>query len=130
MPPTALEHLTDDEAKHFVEHGWVRIPNAIDPKYLSWADDIWVRTGMDPNDKSTWTEEYLKLPRHREVRCEEFCPTAWPKIIEIVGGEDKIDPVRERWFGDQFIINFGKKSWKTQGHELSDLYGWHTDNDW
>lgn len=85
---------------------------------------------MDPGDKSTWVPEYIKLPRHREARCEEFCPEAWPKILDIVGGEDKIDPVRERWFGDQFIVNFGTEEWKTKEHTRQDLRGWHTDNDW
>jgi hypothetical protein len=32
---------------------------------------------------------------------------------ELVGGEDKIDPIRERYHGDQFIINFGSEHWKT-----------------
>lgn len=123
-------HLTPDEAAHFVEHGWLRIPNAIAPQYLSWLDNMWVRLGMDPEDKSTWTDEYVKLPRHREVRCEEFCPAAWGKICEIVGGADKIDPVRERYYGDQFIINFGTVEGKGTTHAPDELKGWHTDNDW
>ena len=32
-------------------------------------------------------------------------------MCELVGGEDKIDPVRERFHGDQFIINFGSDYW-------------------
>jgi hypothetical protein len=130
MTDSKYKHLTDGEAQHFLEHGWVRIPNAIDPQYFSWLDDFWPRTGMSPDDKSTWDPEYIKLPRHREARCEEFCPEAWPKILDIVGGEDKIDPVRERWFGDQFIVNFGTEEWKTKEHTKQDLRGWHTDNDW
>lgn len=130
---TMLEykHLTPEERAHFVEHGWLKIENAIAPQFLhGWMENLWVRLGMDPNDKSTWTEEYVKLPRHREVRCEEFCPQAWAKMCEIVGGEDKIDPVRERYYGDQFIINFGKEELKGGSHKPEDLKGWHTDNDW
>lgn len=129
MPP--YTHLTEAERAHFVEHGWLKIENAIDPKFLDeWMDNFWVRLGMDPDDKSTWTEEYVKLPRHREVRCEEFCPTAWAKMCEIVGGEDKIDPVRERYYGDQFIVNFGTKEIEGGSHNPQELKGWHTDNDW
>lgn len=128
--PLQYNHLTEEERTHFVEHGWLKIENAIAPEYLSWVDNLWVRMGIDPNDKSTWTEEYVKLPRHREVLAEDFCPEAWAKMCEIVGGEDKIDPVRERYYGDQMIINFGKEEHIGKTHSPQDLDGWHTDNDW
>jgi hypothetical protein len=123
-------HLTPSEADHFLTHGWLRIPNAIAPEYLSWTDNVFTRLGIDPHDKATWTDEYVKLPRHREVRAELFCPEAWPKLMDIVGGEERVDPVRERWFGDQFIINFGSEKWTREEHTMRDLKGWHTDNDW
>lgn len=130
---TMLEykHLSQAERDHFVEHGWLKIENAIEPRYLTkWMENLWIRLGMDPNDKSTWNEEYVKLPRHREVPAEEFAPLAWAKMCEIVGGEDKIDPVRERFFGDQMIINFGRQDRVGQTHTPQELWGWHTDNDW
>lgn len=124
-------YLTPEERAHFVEHGWLRVPNAINPKYLEqWMENLWTRLGYDPDDKSTWKEEYIKLPRHREVPVYEFCPDAWNKMVEIVGGNDNIDPVRERYHGDQFIINFGSERWKTQSVPPSEAPGWHTDNDW
>ena len=58
-------------------------------------------------------------------------------MCELVGGEDKIDDVRERWYGDQLICNFGgDERWGTSGRDLdlkgdfAKLPGWHTDNDW
>ncbi|BEJ12560.1 hypothetical protein CspHIS471_0210200 [Cutaneotrichosporon sp. HIS471] len=123
-------HLSKEDREHFVQHGWLHIDNAIAPEYLSWVDNLWVRMGIDPNDKTTWTEEYVKLPRHREVPAEKFAPMAWAKMCEIVGGEDKIDPVRERYYGDQMIINFGREDLVGKTHNPRDLDGWHTDNDW
>ena len=116
--------LTSDEEQHFVQHGWLRVSGAIKQKYIDdWMSHLWTRLGWDQNDKSTWTEEYVKMPRHREVPVEEFCPEAWAKMYvardrdnesslkgfscDIVGGEDKIDPVRDRYYGDQFHVNFG-----------------------
>jgi hypothetical protein len=129
--PLTYKHLTPEERAFFVEHGWLRVPNAIKPKYLEeWMSNLWVRLGWDPEDKSTWTEEYLKMPRHREVPTYEFCPEAWAKMCEIVGGEDKIDPVRERYYGDQMICNFGTEEMKGGTHDFRELKGWHTDNDW
>lgn len=126
------KHLTPEERQHFVEHGWLRVPGAIKPKYIQeWMENIWVRLGWDKDDKSTWTEEYLKMPRHREVPTSEFCPEAWAKMCEIVGGEEKIDPVRERYYGDQFILNFGSERWKTEeSPSPKDATSWHHDNDW
>lgn len=124
------KHLKPEEAQHFLEHGWVKIENAVAPEYLKWVDNMWVRLGWDKNDKSTWTIPYLKMPRHREVRCEDFCPEAWKKMCEIVGGEDKVDPVRERYYGDQLICNFGSEELIGKTHDPKTTRGWHTDNDW
>lgn len=127
------KHLSKEERDHFVEHGWLKVENAIDPKYMKeWMADFWVRLGYDKDDKSTWSEEYLKQPRHREAPAPEFCPEAWAKMCEIVGGEDKIDPVRERYYGDQWIVNFGNeaRTKETGPIDFQGLTGWHTDNDW
>lgn len=132
--PIEYKHLSAAESQHFIEHGWLRIPNAINPEYIKdWMSDFWVRLGWDEHDSKTWREPYLKMPRHREVRCEEFCPEAWAKMCEIVGGEEKVDDMRERWCGDQLICNFGDdERWGTKGRNVDypEMPGWHTDNDW
>jgi len=153
MDPESYKYLSPSDRKHFLEHGWLHVPNAIQPAYLDpWLENLWTRLGPDwnPKDPSSWKDEYIKLPRHREVKNEEFCtPEAWGKICEIVGGEDKIDPVRERYYGDQWIINLGSakhermlEAAKVKGTDGSvtvdetqlssprDATGWHIDNDW
>ena len=73
--------LSPEERQHFVEHGWLRVPGAIKQKYIdAWLAPFWDRLGWDEHDKSTWTQDYLKMPRHFEVPVEEFCPEAWAKI--------------------------------------------------
>ncbi|EMR66689.1 hypothetical protein UCREL1_6320 [Eutypa lata UCREL1] len=127
------KHLTPEDVEHFLTKGWLRVPGAIKEEYIDkWMKDLWTRVDYDEHDKSTWHTEYLHLPRHREVPAEEFAPEAWNKIIEICGGEDRIDPVRERYYGDAFIVNFGTKDRTTQDKEASpqDMDGWHTDDDW
>ncbi|ORX40215.1 hypothetical protein BD324DRAFT_616889 [Kockovaella imperatae] len=126
------KHLTPEEREFFLTHGWLKVEGAIKQQYIDeWMKDFWVRLGYDEHDKSTWEEEYTKLPRHREVRCEEFCPKAWDKMLEIVGGEEVVDPVRERYYGDQFIINFGSEErTKQKPIHPREYRGWHTDNDW
>ncbi|KZT58321.1 hypothetical protein CALCODRAFT_495048 [Calocera cornea HHB12733] len=125
------EYLTAEQRQHFLEHGWLRIPNAIKPEYLDgWMADCWIRLGFDEHDVSTWTEEYVKLPRHREVPVAEFCPDAYKAMVEIVGGADRIDPNRETHHGDQFIINSGTEYWRDHDQSPQEASGWHTDNDW
>jgi hypothetical protein len=129
------ENLVLSEAEHFLEHGWLKVPNAIEPEYItSWMSDLWVRLGFDPEDKSTWTSEYYHMPHHRQVRAELVAPRAWGKIVDICGGEQRIDPERERWIGDNFIINFGTQeraqSDPTDDVPLRDKGGLHCDNDW
>jgi hypothetical protein len=79
--PAEYKYLSPEERQHFVEHGWLRVPNAIKPQYVkeynSW---LWDRLGWDEHDKSTWTADYLKMPKHREVPVEEFSPDAWNKM--------------------------------------------------
>lgn len=75
----------------------------------------------------------LDLPRHHEVPAEEFAPEAWAKSVELCGGIQNIDPVRERSYGDAFIINFGsaeKTSMTAEDFNPQTRAGWHTDDDW
>lgn len=133
MLVSSYKHLTPGDVEHFLSKGWLRVPGAIKSSYIDeWMKDLWTRVGYDEFDKSTWEDEYLHLPRHREVPAEEFAPEAWNKIVEICGGEDRIDPVRERYYGDAFIINFGSKDKESQVRNFrpQEQRGWHTDDDW
>ena len=93
---------------------------------------MWIRTGLDPNDKSTWKNEYLHLSHHRQIRHEDLCPGAWGKILDICGGEEMLAEERERWVGDSFIINFGSDKRKVDDppDDPKKKGGWHIDNDW
>ena len=132
IPNNNYKHLTPEDAEHFLTHGWLHVPGAIKPEYLAWADDLWDRIGYDKDDKSTWHSEYLHLPRHREVPAEEFAPEAWAKTVEICGGEHMVHPIRERCYGDAFIVNFGseEKAKSGQTYRPQDRGGWHCDDDW
>ena len=132
------KHLTQEDVSHFLEHGWVNIGNAMNPEYFErWMEDLWVRLGMDPQDKTTWATEYQHLPRHREVPAAEFCPEAWEKMVEICGGgmsveKDRIDEGRETWYGDAFIVNLGTAEKANPDYkevEPNMKEGWHIDDD-
>ncbi|KAG8876149.1 hypothetical protein FRB97_003610 [Tulasnella sp. 331] len=102
------QHLTDEQVQHFLERGYVKIPKAFTKeKSDQYTEDLWIRIGYDPNDKNTWTEERLHLPRLRQESVKTFSPKAWGAICDLLGGEDRIEPRSAVW-GDSFICNFGR----------------------
>lgn len=126
--------LTDEEAEHFLVHGWLKVEGGFERKHIDeWLPDFWVRTGYDEHDKTTWKEEYVHVAHHRQVRNEEFCPKAWGKIMDLCGGEDRIHEARERWVGDNFIVNFGSEARAKEdpaSHPPQTKTSFHSDNDW
>ena len=132
------KHLTPEDVDNFLKNGWINVENTMNRELVDqWMDDLWIRLGMDENDKSTWRTEYQHLPRHREVPASEFCPEAWAKMVEISGGGIKVEPERvdesrETWYGDAFIVNLGTAEKASPDYveiEPQNKEGWHIDND-
>ena len=81
------KYLTPEQREHFLEHGWVKIPKAVNEEYLKrFTENVWVRLGYDPNDKSTWTQERIHMPIQRREKVETFAPkvriSPFPFLIE------------------------------------------------
>lgn len=56
----AREHqfLTLEQRAHFLEQGWVKIQKAVLEEIIArLTDNVWMRLGYDPEDKSTWKKE-------------------------------------------------------------------------
>jgi hypothetical protein len=52
-----------DQVDSFMRDGYLRIEGAFSrEKAAEWTQDVWTRLGMDPNDPSTWTEEWTNMP--------------------------------------------------------------------
>ncbi|KAM5543274.1 hypothetical protein V8D89_003148 [Ganoderma adspersum] len=131
MAITEYKHLTPEQREHFLEHGWIRIPKAVKEEYQkAFTENVWVRLGYDPQDKSTWTKEKIHMPRHREIPTQEFMPEAWGAICELLGGEDRIDPTLFESSGDSLIVNLGAEQWVDKVIDPKDLGNWHIDGDW
>jgi len=122
---------------HFMQHGYCVIPSAFTPEQArEVAGDVFERLGYDPNDKKTWVhddanmpgQEKINMPIHRRFHANKFAPKAWGAITELVGGEDRIDPVSKLW-GDGIIANFGNEYWENRAYNPQDLDNWHADGD-
>ncbi|EJF60388.1 hypothetical protein BD309DRAFT_868296 [Dichomitus squalens] len=131
MAITEYKYLTPEQREHFLEHGWVKIPKAVKAEYVkAFTENVFVRLGYDPEDKSTWTKEKIHMPRHREIPTREFMPKAWGAMCELLGGEDRIDPTLFESCGDSLIVNLGSDEWVDKTIEPKDLGNWHIDGDW
>jgi hypothetical protein len=121
--------LTDAEKEHFLTHGWIRLSNCFTREQAEAAiSGVWTRLGMDPNDKSTWTQELTHMPHHREFDASEFAPRAWAAICELCGGEDRITPESKIW-RDTFIVNVGSAEGEGQKVAPQEFKLWHVDGD-
>ncbi|KAI0706197.1 hypothetical protein BC835DRAFT_15079 [Cytidiella melzeri] len=122
--------LTAEQVDFFMENGYVVIKQAFTRgKAAEWMENMWLRLGMDPNDKSTWTKERIHMPVHRREKVADFAPKAWAAITDLLGGEERIDEQASSW-GDSFIVNLGTP--ETEGASPvhpSDLDNWHCDGD-
>ncbi|KIJ36782.1 hypothetical protein M422DRAFT_232369 [Sphaerobolus stellatus SS14] len=123
--------LTEEQRTHFLEHGWVHLSGAIPEKNIQrYIQDIWIRTGYDPLDSGTWTEERFRMPRHKEMLWKEFAPKGYAAICDILGGEDCLDHTIFNKARDGLIANFGKEEYRDMVIHPKDLENWHIDGNW
>ncbi|KAI0784778.1 hypothetical protein C8Q75DRAFT_809675 [Abortiporus biennis] len=123
--------LTPEQVDCFLENGYVIIKRAFTKEQASqWTKTVWIRLGMDPDDKSTWDREKVHMPYHKRETVASFAPKAWEAIKELLGGEDRIDEKSSSW-GDSFIVNLGTPELEDPAStvEPRDLGNWHVDGD-
>ncbi|KAK7058317.1 hypothetical protein VNI00_001948 [Paramarasmius palmivorus] len=123
-------YLSPEQVDLFLNHGYVVVKNAFDrERAAEFTDTMWIRLGLDPQDKSTWTKERIHMPYYRRVPVADFAPKAWYAIQDLLGGEERIADSDSTW-GDNFIVNFGRSD--LEGSEPispKDLDNWHVDGD-
>lgn len=111
-----------------MKYSFLRLPGAIPLETCDyWTKDVWYRLGMDPDDKSTWTNERNHMPKLNVAPAKQLAPTAWAAICELCGGEDRI--AKGEMWTDSFIVNLGSP--ETDGKKVTpkELDLWHVDGD-
>jgi len=135
-----LQVLTDEQAQHFIEKGYVRIPGCVDRDFATrWTDEAYERLGYASNDPSTWREEIVWMDRNNVAPIAEISPKAWGALCDVVGGEDRIEQrvmeieskhfttINSREWSDAFVVNFRRgadEPWLSPSPESG---GWHKD---
>ncbi|MGH3172018.1 MAG: hypothetical protein ACRDN0_39955 [Trebonia sp.] len=126
--PDRYGQLTDEQAEHFLERGFVTLKGAFDPaEARQWLDDAWVRFGYDRNDPASWTEKRIHLSSRSKADARTFAPAVWRAAMDLTGGEERVD-LPWQW-GDGFIANLGvgdDRPWQPPSPAVG---GWHKDGD-
>lgn len=121
--------LSQEQIDHFLEHGWLKLSNCFTREQAERLQEtLWVRLGMDPNDKSTWHTERINMPFFKEFSVAEFAPKAWAGICNLLGGAEHVDSNASTW-KDGFIVNLGTPQGHNKVIKPQELPGWHVDGD-
>jgi hypothetical protein len=124
----AYRILTDEQAEHFLQRGYVVIRECFSREAAAeFTDSVWTRLGYDPHDPSTWAEPSVHMPTHRTVEVKDFAPKVWAAVCDLLGGEDRI--AQPYLWGDGFIVNLfegADRPWQPPSPEAR---GWHKDGD-
>lgn len=120
--------LTDEQAEHFLERGFVTVRGAFDPADARrWLDDAWIRFGYDRDDPASWAEKRIHLSSRSHVDARAFAPAAWRTAAELTGGPERLR-LPWRW-GDSFIANLGVGDDRPWQPPSASSGGWHKDGD-
>jgi ectoine hydroxylase-related dioxygenase (phytanoyl-CoA dioxygenase family) len=131
--------LSDQQVQSFMNDGYLIVKNCIDPALAEpWIERGFERLGYDRRDPATWTKDITWMHHENERPIREFAPKAWEAILDVVGGEERLEtqvwaapeglyPVNSFNWSDAFIINFHRgadKPWEPPSPQAS---GWHKD---
>ncbi len=124
----AFQALTDADAQHFLDKGYVVIHDCFSPEAASeYTDSVWTRLGYDPDDKSTWAQTSIHMPGHRRIDVATFAPKAWQAACDLVGGEDRVQ--KPYTWGDGFIVNLSEGADRPWADASAESGGFHKDGD-
>lgn len=140
MGAHGLQVLTDEQAQHFIEKGYVRIPRCVGRDFAKrWTDEAYERLGYDPDDPSTWREEIVWMDRNNVAPIGDISPKAWGALCDVVGGEERIDDrvmeieskhfttINSREWSDAFVVNFRRGADQPWLPPSPQSGGWHKD---
>lgn len=132
--------LNTEQIESFMQKGYLIVRDCIDLDVANkWIDDAFERLGYDKNDQATWTESPVWLNHQSQMPVRELAPKAWDAILDVIGGEDRIDTqiygIESKHFttinsfvwSDAFVANFNYGAGETWRPPSAEAPGWHKD---
>ena len=137
---TRYQVLTNEQAEHFVEKGYVIIEECLDHELMKeWTDRAFVRLGYDPSNPASWEKEILWMDRENTAPIKEISPKAWGALCDVIGGEERIETktmgiesihfttINSLEWSDSFIVNFKRGADQGWIPPSPKAEGWHKD---
>jgi hypothetical protein len=132
--------LTDEQVHSFLDNGYLIVKDCLDPIIAKrWIDEAYDRLGYDKLDHSTWTKDIIWMDHRNRMPVRDVAPKAWAAILDVVGGEDRLETqvmgisgghftsINSFILSDAFVVNFRRgadKPWQPPSPQVS---GWHKD---
>jgi hypothetical protein len=131
--------LSDEQVDSFMNKGYLVVKNCLDLEFADeWIDDAFQRLGYDRDDPSTWEKDMIWMSHTQEAAIREIAPRAWDAILDVVGGQDRLEttvmlppealyPVNSFNWNNAMIANLRRgadKPWQPPSPRTG---GWHKD---
>ncbi len=135
----AYSALSDEQVQSFLDNGYLVVKQCIDPDFVKrWVDRGFERLGYDQHDSTTWKKNILWMKNESEAAIKEVAPRAWAALLDVVGGEDRLEtqvvdtpakyyPINSFNWSDALIVNLRNghdKPWQPPSAQSN---GWHKD---
>src|SRR4051794_33976383 len=84
--------LTDEQVQSFLDKGYLIVHDSLERDIAaSWIDQAYQRLGYEKNNPSTWAKDIVWMDHKNSLPVKEVAPKAWDAILDVVGGEDRLE---------------------------------------
>jgi hypothetical protein len=132
--------LNDEQVNSFLDRGYLIVRDCLDLTVADrWMDEAYTRLGYDKHDPSTWVKDIIWMDHQNKMPIRELAPKAWAAILDVVGGEDRLETqimskpkthfssVNSFVWSDAFIVNFHRGAGEPWQPPSPHITGWHKD---
>jgi len=132
--------LTEEQVRSFLDKGYLVVKDCVDARIADrWIDQAYARLGYDRNDPTTWQKDIVWLDHCNQLPVHEVAPKAWDALLDVVGGEDRLETEVKRigpghfttinsfLWSDAFIVNFHRGADQPWQPPSPQVKGWHKD---
>ncbi len=132
--------LTEEQVQSFLDKGYLVVKGCLEARLANrWVEEAYDRLGYDPHNPATWQKDIVWMDHKNRLPVREISPKAWDAILDVVGGEDRIETqvmqlppghftaINSFEWSDAFIVNFHRgadQPWQPPSPQVG---GWHKD---
>ena len=117
--------LSSQQIEQFLTEGYTVLRGAFSGKdAIAWVHEEAAAIGIDLENPSTWTKDYIRIPTKRGETVAEFSPSGWRAACDLMGGEDRVVGGTRI---DLFALNVSQGSDKPFQDPTPSSPGWHKD---